>query len=323
MDNKTVKKILVLGSGTMGSGIAQVCAQAGFETVLTETVPETGQSQLRSKLLGQAIEKIKSNLQALVDGEVLDYSEPTETLSRIQTDTNLENAAKDADLVIEVVVENLEIKKELFQKLDALTPEHTIIASNTSSFKITDLGSATDHPERIIGTHWWNPAYLMPLVEIIRGEKTSDETVEKTYEIVKELKKVPVICKDSPGFIGVRLQAALVTEAIKMLEEGTASAEDIDTTVKMSLGFRLPILGPLEIVDLGGTDVFYYAYDYLYRNLGDRFKPSKLLEEKVREKELGIKTGKGFYEYTEESIKDIVTKRDKWTMQKLREHLKP
>lgn len=319
MNDHNIGKILIIGSGTMGSGITQACAQAGYETVMTETVPETDQPQLRTRLLKRAKEKIESNLKTLAKKGVLDSSEIRGILSRIRTETDLEEAVRDVDFVIEVVVENMEVKKALFQELDRLTDEHTIIASNTSSFKITEIGGTTNHQERVVGTHWWNPPYLMPLVEIVRGENTSNETVERTTALIRTLDKVPVICKDSPGFIGVRLQAALITEAIRMLEEGTASAEDIDTAVRMTLGLRLPIIGPLEIVDLGGADVFYYAYDYLFRKLGERFRPPKLLEDMVHEGKLGIKAGKGFYEYDERKSKTIVNNRDDWMIKQMKQ----
>lgn len=167
--------------------------------------------------------------------------------------------------------------------------------------------------------HWWNPPYLMPLVEIIKGAKTSDSTVNLTRSFTYRLRKVPVVCKDSPGFIGVRLQAALVIEAISILEQGLASAEDIDTTVKMSLGFRLPVIGPLETVDMGGMDTFLYAYDYLRNKLGEKFRPPDLLRQNVKEGRLGLKTGKGFYEYTTESAEALIKRRDEWILRQLKE----
>jgi 3-hydroxybutyryl-CoA dehydrogenase len=230
----------------------------------------------------------------------------------------LAEAVKDADFVIEAVTEDLNLKKNLFKELDALCPKHTILATNTSSFSITEIASATTRQDKVVGTHWWNPPYLMPLVEIVQGKRTSDETVSTTKDFIAKLGKVPVICKDSPGFLGVRLQAALVIEAVSMLEEGLATAEDIDTAVKMTLGLRLPILGPLETVDLGGMDTFLYAYDYLYKTLGEKFKPPNLLKRKVELGELGIKTGKGFYDYKGKDIKSIIKRRDEWLIEQLK-----
>lgn len=322
MDTNRIHKILIVGSGIMGHGIAQVCAQAGYETIITETVPETQGSHVRERLINEGIEHIKSNLREFEQKKLLSSLDVEKTLSRIQSKTDIKEATKDADFVIEAVVENMGVKKDLFREISALVPEHAVLASNTSSFKITEIGKATDCPERVVGMHWWNPPYLMPLVEIIRGERTSEKSISHSKSLVESLNRVPVICKDTPGFIGVRLQAALVTEAITMLQDGVASAEDIDTAVKMTLGLRLPITGPLKIVDLGGADTFYYAYNYLYNKLGDRFKPPRLLEEKIRAGDLGIKTGKGFYEYNSDSIRLLVKNRDDWLIERLRNSTK-
>jgi 3-hydroxybutyryl-CoA dehydrogenase len=309
MAAKGIQKVAVVGAGIMGHGIAQVCAQAGYKTSIVRRRPE---------LLQQALDEIKSNLQVLVEKDVITRKEVDEALSRIRCETSLAEAVKDADFVIEAVTEDLNLKKNLFKELDALCPKHTILATNTSSFSITEIASATTRQDKVVGTHWWNPPYLMPLVEIVKGKRTSDETVSTTKDFIAKLGKVPVICKDSPGFLVVRLQAALVIEAVSMLEEGLATAEDIDTAVKMTLGLRLPILGPLETVDLGGMDTFLYAYDYLYKTLGEKFKPPNLLKRKVELGELGIKTGKGFYDYKGKDIKSIIKRRDEWLIEQLK-----
>jgi len=306
---KHVRKVAVIGAGVMGHGIAQVCAQAGYETSITRK---------RVELLQQTLNKIKSNFQMLVEREIITKDEADDALSKIKCKTSLAEVVKDADFVIEAVVEDMNVKKRVFKKLDELCPKHAILATNTSSFRITEIASATNRQDKVVGTHWWNPPYLMPLVEIIKGEHTSTETVNVTKDFITRLGKVPVICKDSPGFLGVRLQAALIIEAISMLEEGLATAEDIDTAVKMTLGFRLPILGPLEIVDLGGMDTFFYAYSYLYNTLGDKFKPPNLLRRKAESGELGIKTGKGFYDYTSKDIDSIIRRRDEWLLNQLK-----
>jgi 3-hydroxybutyryl-CoA dehydrogenase len=306
---KGIQKVAVVGAGIMGHGIAQVCAQAGYKTSIVRRRPE---------LLQQALDEIKSNLQVLVEKDVITRKEVDKALSGIRCETSLAEAVRDADFVIEAVTEDLNLKKNLFKELDALCPKHTILATNTSSFSITEIASATTRQDKVVGTHWWNPPYLMPLVEIVQGKRTSDETVSTTKDFIAKLGKVPVICKDSPGFLGVRLQAALVIEAVSMLEEGLATAEDIDTAVKMTLGLRLPILGPLETVDLGGMDTFLYAYDYLYKMLGEKFKPPNLLKRKVELGELGIKTGKGFYDYKGKDIKSIIKRRDEWLIEQLK-----
>lgn len=306
---KGIQKVAVVGAGIMGHGIAQVCAQAGYETSIVRRHPE---------LLQQALDEIKSNLQVLIENGIITSEEAAEALRRIKCETELAEAVKDADLVIEAVTEDMNVKKSLFKELDTLCPKHTILATNTSSFSITEIASATTRQDKVVGTHWWNPPYLMPLVEIVKGKRTSDETVTTAKDFIVKLGKVPVICKDSPGFLGVRLQAALVIEAVSMLEEGLATAEDIDTAVKMTLGLRLPILGPLETVDLGGMDTFLYAYDYLYKTLGEKFKPPNLLRHKVELGDLGIKTGKGFYDYKGKSVESIIRRRDEWLIGQLK-----
>lgn len=309
MGKFNIQKIAVIGAGIMGHGIAQVCALAGYKTVVTRR---------RKELFKETYEQIKSNMEVLIENKVITKDESEDALSRLEFKESVSDAVKDVDFVFEAVVENMDAKKSVFKEIDQASPHHTILASNTSTFSITELASVTRRPEKVIGTHWWNPPYLMPLVEIVRGEKTAPETIEVTRELILKLGKVPVVCKDTPGFLGVRLQAALVIEAISMLEQGLASAEDIDTAVKMTLGLRLPILGPLEIVDLGGMDTFLYAYTYLYNTLGEKFRPPDLLRQKVELGELGIKTGKGFYNYTGESIKAIIKHRDEWLIEQLK-----
>lgn len=315
-NNMKLSKIAVIGAGIMGHGIAQVCASAGYQTMVTDKQKE---------VLRTAYARISSNLETFVETGILTSEDVKKILSRIVFVENIGDAAKDVDFVIEAVTENMNIKKEVFKELDKVCPSHTILASNTSSFSITEIASATNRKDKVVGMHWWNPPHLMPLVEIVKGQYTSKETIMTTKELAKKLGKVPVVCKDTPGFLGVRLQAALIMEAILMLEEGLATAEDIDTAVKMTLGLRLPILGPLEIVDLGGMDTFLYAYTYLYKTLGEKFKPPSLLKSKVESGELGIKTGKGFYNYPGKSIEEVVKRRDRWLIEQMKSRglLKP
>jgi len=316
MKSQNIQKVTVIGTGIMGHGIAQVCAQAGYETSITRR---------RVELLQQALDEIKASFQTLVEKGIMTEEEAKAALSRVKCSDNLAEAVKNSDFVIEVVGENMDAKKQIFNELDGLCSPDTVLATNTSSFSITSIASATKRPSRVVGTHWWNPPSLMPLVEIVKGAQTSPQVVETTKEFITKLGKVPVICKDSPGFIGVRLQAALVTEAITMLQEELATAQDIDKAVKLTLGLRTPILGPLETVDLGGIDTFLHAYDYLYHTLGDRFKPPALLRNKVQTGELGIKTGKGIYDYTGKSIEAIIKHRDEWLIDQLKSRglLKP
>ncbi|MCX8177984.1 MAG: 3-hydroxyacyl-CoA dehydrogenase family protein [Candidatus Bathyarchaeota archaeon] len=316
MGGLDIKKIAVIGAGVMGNGIAQTCALAGYKTAITRK---------RKELFRETYERIKFNLEILIERGIITKSDSDAALLNLEFKESIFEAAGDADFVIETVAENMDLKKEIMKELDEVCPKHTIIASNTSSFSITELASATSRQDKIVGMHWWNPPHLMPLIEIVKGEKTSTETVNVTKNLAIRLGKVPVICKDSPGFLGVRLQAALVIEAIRMLEDGLATAEDIDTAVKMTLGLRLPILGPLEIVDLGGMDTFLYAYTYLYNTLGEKFKPPDLLKSKVESGELGIKTGRGFYIYEGKSVDAVLKRRDEWLIEQLKSRglLKP
>jgi len=305
-----VGKIAVIGAGIMGSGIAQVCAQAGFETNIYDKY---------STALQKVSDNIKRTLDLLVGNDLVQANEVDNILQRIHTTPTLNKATEDVDFVIEAIVEDISKKRSLFAELDNLCRKDTVLATNTSSFSISEVASATKRQERVVGMHWWNPPYLMPLIEIVKGSRTSEQTLETTRSLAMNLGKKPVVCKDSPGFLGVRLQAALVIEAIKILEEGLADVEDIDLAVRMSLGFRLPIIGPLQAVDLGGLDTFFYAYDYLREKLGQSYKPPDLLGDKVRKGDLGIKTRKGFYEYTEASAASLVERRDRWLMRRAKE----
>jgi 3-hydroxybutyryl-CoA dehydrogenase len=306
MKVEDVRNIAVIGAGTMGHGIAQVCACAGYQVWLND---------VQAMVLNRALDRVKTDLAMLAENGVITRAEAEAAPLRINMVANLEETAKNADFLIEAVPEVMEIKKELYRKLDRICPEKTILASNTSSLSITDIASITARPTRIIGMHWWNPPALIPLVEIFRGVKTSAETVEVTRALVLKLKKVPAVCLESPGYLGVRLQAALVIEAMRILTEGIASAEDIDAAVRNGFGLRLPVVGPLEVVDLGGLDVFLGAYDYLYKITGDRkYETPELLRQKVEQGKLGVKTREGFYRYSEDSMRALMKKRDSWLL---------
>jgi 3-hydroxybutyryl-CoA dehydrogenase len=223
----------------------------------------------------------------------------------------LADATKDADLIIEATPEIVKLKKQVFRDLDKLCPKHTILASNTSSFSITEIGSATKRPEKVIGTHWFRPPHITPLVEIVTGEATADETLRVTRGLLEKLGKSPIVCKDSPGFVANRMQHVMTNEAIILLQEGIASAEDIDKAVKLGFGFRLSVVGPLEAQDFAGLDTSLHAREYEYKKLGyPRFQPPQLMREKVKAGELGAKTGKGYYNYTRKDISSLIRKRN-------------
>jgi len=301
-----ISNVTVLGAGTMGHGIAQLCAQSGYKTVVVAT---------RMESFKRAEQHIRRNLELFKQKGLLSDVDIEVIMSNLSYETNVGKAVKDADFVIESVTEDVEVKRRVLQEADANAPSHAIVCSNTSTIRISLLASFTKRPHMVIGTHFWNPPHIMPLVEIVKTQYTTDEVINITKAFIESLGKIPVVCKDTPGFLGVRLQAAIVLEAIRMLEEGIASAEDIDTAVKLTLGLRYPLFGPLRVVDLGGLDVFYNAYTILYSETGkEHFKPPELLKKKVEARELGIKTLKGFYTYTPEEVDKITRLRDEWTL---------
>ena len=294
----------------MGHGITIACALGGYDVSMADTTEE---------ILDRALKRINADFTGLVRNGLVTEEEAEHTLARIRTTTSIADAVGGSRLVTEAITEQISSKKELFKNLDQLCPEDVVLASNTSTLRITEIASAVSRKSRVVGTHWWNPPYLMPLVEITKGAETSEATVNKARQFLLDLGKAPVVCKDHPGLIGVRLHAALNTEAIRILQEGLASTEDIDTTVRMCLGLRWGIVGPLEVLDLGGLDVFHDAYEHLSAELGERFRPPALFKEKVAKGELGVKTKKGFYQYTPESIESLLKRRDEFLVKRLKE----
>lgn len=280
------EKITVIGSGTMGSGIAQIAVEAGFQVNLVDTEQgfvDRGVANIR-KFLGKKVEKGK-----------LPASQCEEILSRLSGTTDMAGALKDVVMVVEAVFEKFELKKEIFQKIDALCPPDVILASNTSTLSITAIAGVTKHPDRVIGTHYFSPVPAMRLVEVIRGKATSDATAGKTVEICKKFGKTPIVVKDIPGFIVNRFLCLIYNEAADMIDRGDARAEDIDQAMK--LGCNWP-MGITEIIDLAGVDVCANAIDAMYAMTGEvRYKPSPLFARMLAEKKLGRKTGEGFYKY--------------------------
>ncbi len=287
------KKIAVAGPGMMGHGIGQEFALAGYEVIFF------GRSENR---LEQARQNIERNLWELAEWRIIPEDSIQATLDRIQTTTVLENAAEDADLVVETIVEDLEVKQRIFKDLDRICPNHTILASNTSTLLPSVLASATQRPDRVLVAHYFNPPYLMPLVEIVRGELTSDETVNIVYDLMRAVGKSPIICqKEAPGFIANRLQLVLWRESFNIVQRGIASPQDVDIAVKNSFGRRLGVAGPFEIYEHNdGYDLILQCERYMLPDMDTSKEPYLLLREKVEKGELGAKTGKGFYEWTPE-----------------------
>jgi 3-hydroxybutyryl-CoA dehydrogenase len=302
--------IAVVGTGIMGSGIALACARGGCTVKLWD---------IQQKAMAQALSNISSALDTLVASNVLTKDDASSSLARISQERQMSQAVKIADIVFEAVPERIQLKKQVFKKLDAMCDEHAILASNTSTFKIRAIASATKNPGRVIGTHWMNPPYLLPLVEVIPSAKTSPAITNMVRNFLISIEKRPVLCGDTPGFLVNRMHSALLVEVISMVEQGVASMEDIDTAWTQHLGPRYCVVGPIGLLDSFGLDTEYSQYAYLQETLKDnKFKPPKLLRAKVRKKELGLKTGKGFYDYSGKNIQSVIRERDEQLTELLR-----
>lgn len=281
-----MKKISIIGAGTMGTDISQVFARKGFDVVVRD---------ISDEIIAKSSAKLEKTVARLVEKGKLTAEEKVDLLGHIKFTTQLEESA-DADVVIEAIIEKAEIKKEIFRTLDVLCKEDTIFASNTSSISITDLASAVSRRDKFIGMHFFNPATIMKLVEIIRGIETSDETFRQIKELTETVGKDPVEVNDSPGFIVNKILVPMINEAACVLMDGTASAEDIDKA--MCLGANHP-MGPLALSDLIGNDVVLNIINVLYEETGDsKYRPCLLIKKMVRGGLLGRKTGKGFFSYS-------------------------
>jgi len=289
--NRTeVKRVCVLGAGLMGHGIAQVCAQTGkFEVSMRD---------IEQRFVDNGMKMIKDSLQRFVKKGTVSEAESKEILNRIHPTLDLKQAVQNVDLVIEAVTENPPLKKAVLAEADKYAPPHAIIASNTSSISITEIGAATTRAEKVCGMHFFNPPQLMRLIEIVRGLKTSDETVETIKQVSAKLGKESVLVKkDTPGFIVNRILVPALNEAVFLVAEGVADPEDIDKAI--TLGLNWP-MGPLKLIDYVGADTHLFITDVMVNETGDtKFRPSTLLKQMVRANLLGRKTGKGFYDWPE------------------------
>lgn len=280
-----MEKVMVIGAGQMGSGIAQVCAQAGYHVLLND---------LKEDFIERGLGIINKNLSRQVEKGRMNEEQKDQVLSNITASTTL-NDASNVDIVIEAAVENMKVKTNIFAELDKIAPQHTILASNTSSLPITEIAAATNRPDQVIGMHFMNPVPVMKLVEIIRGLATADEVYKKIEEMTKTLNKIPVEVNDFPGFVSNRVLMPMINEAIYTLYEGVASKEAIDEVMK--LGMNHP-MGPLTLADFIGLDTCLYIMETLHEGFGDdKYRPCPLLRKYVKAGWLGRKAGRGFYEY--------------------------
>ena len=292
-----IQQIAVIGAGLMGHGIAQEFAFAGYQVHLHDM----NQAQVDA-----GMERIRDNLQLFVENGLARPNQIDETLNRIHGSDQLEVVAREADFVIEAVIENLPLKQEVFRQLDQICPPRTILASNTTAQMPSQIGAFTQRQDKILNAHYFNPPYLIPLVELIRSPQTSDETLQLAYDLMVKLGKTPaVIQKEVPGFVGPRLQAAVIREAFSIVERGIATAEDVDLVVRNSFGRRLSVAGPFQVFELAGWDLVLAAFEELYKDLNSSSEINPLLREMVDSDKLGVKSGEGFYEWTPERIEEI------------------
>ena len=281
-----IEKVNIIGAGVMGMGIAQALAQQGLEITICD---------LEKPILEKGLEKTRQNLESLVKKEKITAEEAENIISRLKTTTNIEAIAA-AELIIEAVSENMEVKKKVFAQLDGLCPPITILTSNTSILSPTEIASATKRPDKVIGMHWFNPAPVMRLIEVVTGAETSEETIQAVMEFSRQVGKTPVRVNEAPGGIVSRILRGYLNTAVDVLAEGVATTEDIDTAMKLGANFPM---GPLELLDLIGIDIHTTNSDALARELGDlKYRPHAFLRKMVRAGRLGRKTGRGFYDYS-------------------------
>jgi 3-hydroxybutyryl-CoA dehydrogenase len=293
MSVEQIKKIAVMGAGLMGHGIALEFAANGYEVSLYD---------LNDDILRRGLEDARANLAQMADAGMITAQQASAAPARMHPFTSLEQAAADADVVIEAVAEKLEIKHDVFRRLDACCRPDTILASNSSTLMPSKLAPAVRRPERLLVAHYWNPPFLLPLVEVVGCPQTSAQAIATMRELLAKIGKMPVVMKkEALGFIGNRLQFALWREALHIVDAGIASPEDVDAVVRNSFGRRLAVAGPFEVFESGGLDVIHGASSYLFPDLDNRKEPSPLVGQHVEKGELGIKTGKGFYRWTPES----------------------
>ncbi|MGQ0569008.1 MAG: 3-hydroxyacyl-CoA dehydrogenase NAD-binding domain-containing protein [Armatimonadota bacterium] len=303
MRGDAIQTIALVGAGTMGPGMAAVFTSHGFETRLAD---------IKLEILDRARGTVDTVFATLAGGGLLDAAQIDAAKARLRYTLDIGEGVRGADFVVEAIPERLDLKQRLFKEIESQVSSEAILASNTSGIPITELGKAVARPERVVGMHWSNPPHLIPVIEVIRGERTSDATVDATRGVVERLDMIPVLVRrDVPGFVENRILYAIMREALHLLEEGIASAEDIDTITKWGIGYKLAVIGPLELLDVAGLDIYDSVASYLNADLSSRRDVSPLIRQKVEAGELGIKTGKGLFPYTPEQIPQLMQRRMK------------
>lgn len=300
---RNITKVAVIGAGTMGSGIALEFARLGCTVSLVD---------LSRPLLQRGLTMARRASDALVAAGACPARTAKAALRRIHPTTSLKAACSNADLLVEAVSEQLTLKKKLFRQFDRLCPAHAILASNTSGLSITALARVTRRPHQVAGLHFWNPPHIMPLVEVTQAEDTDPATARQLMAVCDRMGKRPILVRhDIPGFVGNRLQFAVLREALHLLASGIASADDIDTAMTGGPGLRYALMGPLRTADLGGLDVFHAISSYLFADLSAARKPPPLMTKRVQAKQFGVKTGEGFYDYPPGAAARLVARRDR------------
>ncbi len=296
------ERVAVIGGGIMGHGITQVFATHGHPVALVDVSDE---------VLKASIHRIEENLRQFIERGLTTKEKAAETVANISPTTDISAGLSDVDVAVEVIPEKMELKKEMFAKMDELTPPHAVLTTNTSTLLVTEIAAATKRPDKVVGTHFMIPPHILPLLEVMRAEQTSDETLTYIVDLGERIGKKPIVCKDVPGFIVNRLQLSLWAEALSLVDKGICSIDDVDRAVNSHLGYRYCLFGPFEVMDFVGIDTAVFTFEYMYKATGEeKYKMLPALEQKFKDGDLGWKTGKGYRDYSGQSVDDLLRRRN-------------